>query len=443
MSEQDHINSFFQRSLQNGDVDFRAEDWNKMETLLDREERRRPLFYWWRRNRLFAGTGLAVLLVAGILGYLSLHDFQKSPTLEALQQGHDETVSKKTVAPAEKSGELTITNTRENLVIDQIKQPDQPKQAVQQQNQNGGLKNFVNQKFPESVRTDDRSIFSSVRATENSFRIESGKQEVPETMPSQLSHTVISRDAESVAGPSANFLFPIAMQWQEKTNRNHLKPRSTPVVESSGIPGDINPPESRWSLGAVITPEFNAPQLSGTYKGSLTLGGTLRYRFAEKWFVSVGINAGRKYYTGNGTEYHPPKGYWNYRTNGIVPDKVEGYCQMIELPLMIQYRMLKTAQSSLLAGVGMSSYIMKAESYSYQFKNPNPGAESGWSSNSVDSYPFKVFRASISYEYQLSPVISLAAEPHLQIPLQGIGWTNIPLTSIGSSFILRYNFSGR
>jgi hypothetical protein len=148
----------------------------------------------------------------------------------------------------------------------------------------------------------------------------------------------------------------------------------------------------------------------------------------------------RKKYEGKGSDYQPPEGYWQYKTNGVVPDEIYGTCSVNEVPIFIRYDLVQHAKSKLYLATGVSNYRMTSESYSYRFYQENPGAASGWSGNVPSSYRFAVGHFSIGYEKSISKHFAFAAEPFLKAPFGAIGWPKVSLYSTGIYFSGRYTF---
>jgi hypothetical protein len=153
----------------------------------------------------------------------------------------------------------------------------------------------------------------------------------------------------------------------------------------------------------------------------------------------AGATKSLKRYEGYGEEYSPPEGYWQNRTNGVVPDEVEGKCGIIEVPLMIQYDVQQKSKSRVFVSAGVSSYFMRSEHYQYTFNEPNPGAANSWTAREPTNYLFKIGHLSAGYDRLIGKKFTIGIEPFLKVPFEGIGWTNINLYSTGASINLRYN----
>jgi hypothetical protein len=197
---------------------------------------------------------------------------------------------------------------------------------------------------------------------------------------------------------------------------------------------------NRWMISAVIAPDFSRTAYSGYDSPGDAYGLFVHYRFLKRWSVSTGILRSNKKYWGYGDEYNPPNGYWENVTNGVVPDKVDGNCVVLEVPLSLAYNVVETRRSRVFATVGISSYFMRSEAYEYTFDDPNPGSATGWSTDEPSSYWFGIGSLSVGYDYQVSPTLSFGFEPYYRIPFAEVGWANIDLYSLGLLFNARYRF---
>jgi hypothetical protein len=203
---------------------------------------------------------------------------------------------------------------------------------------------------------------------------------------------------------------------------------------------DIQRTPSPWMISLSLAPDFSRTPNSTFDAAVGSIGVNVSYQFAHRWNISTGMARVDKEYWGYGDEYHPPKGYWTYATNGEVPDKVEGNCLVWEIPLSLSYNVIETKRSRVFVSVGVSSYLMRSEYYEYTFEDPNPGAEEGWSTEKPSSYWFDIGSLSVGYDFRVSPTVSLGVEPYYRIPFGGMGWADIDMYSTGILFSVRYRF---
>ncbi len=199
-------------------------------------------------------------------------------------------------------------------------------------------------------------------------------------------------------------------------------------------------PSSRWSLGLLFAPEFSTTRLNHYSTPGESLGLRIGYQFSDRFSINTGIIRSTKKYKDDAREYNTNPNYWKNRTNGVIPEEINGKCLVFEIPLDFQFDVIHSPKSRVFASAGMSSYFMLSQSYSYEFEAPNPGSESGWSTSKSESYWFGVGIISAGYERNIHPALMIGIEPYLKIALTEVGWPNINLLSTGAYVTLRYKF---
>ncbi len=200
---------------------------------------------------------------------------------------------------------------------------------------------------------------------------------------------------------------------------------------------------SRWNLALVIAPDFSTTSLGRYSAPGKTIGVLVGFTPLKRFSVNTGVLINKKKYEGYGDEYEPPEGYWQRRTNGVVPDEVNGHCTIVEVPLIIQYDIVQHLKNRVFVGGGASSYFMTDEGYEYYFDQPNPGASESWSSREGSSYPFGVGYFSAGYERRFGRSFAMGIEPFIKVPFASIGWSNIDLFTVGANINFRYRLSMR
>lgn len=90
------------------------------------------------------------------------------------------------------------------------------------------------------------------------------------------------------------------------------------------------------------------------------------------------------------------------------------------------------------SGIGLSSYIMLEEDYTYTFNYPSGSQSYSFNFEKRNNEWFKMLNVSIGAEYQLSKRIFLQAEPFLKAPLNGIGEWDVKLSSVGVFMGIKY-----
>jgi hypothetical protein len=180
--------------------------------------------------------------------------------------------------------------------------------------------------------------------------------------------------------------------------------------------------------GLLAGPDASTVKMQSINGVGYSLGLLAGYHVSQHWSIEAGILWDKKNYYTNGE-------YFNTSKINILPGEqlkdMNGTCGMFEIPVNVKYDFAKTKRGNFFAAAGISSYIMKNESYDYS------AVYNGWNYNGTQSYNnssqnwFSVAQLSIGYEKQLGKKFNLRIEPYLKIPLHGVGIGSLPITSGG------------
>lgn len=155
-------------------------------------------------------------------------------------------------------------------------------------------------------------------------------------------------------------------------------------------------------------------------------GAGLSYALGKHFTVSSGLYVSKKIYTAQPNQYKFT-GYVNPHLTGI-----DANCKVYEIPLTVYYNFAQAKKHSWVAGAGLSSFLMKSETYDYQYKT-----SAGQSYNYVrtvtneNKHYFSVLTLSGGYQYKFNSRIALTAEPYIKLPLGGVGLGKVKLNSTG------------
>jgi hypothetical protein len=160
------------------------------------------------------------------------------------------------------------------------------------------------------------------------------------------------------------------------------------------------------------------------------------YHFNKKWSLHTGAVYTKSNYKLAGSDYHPPKHYW---TQYVRLETVQGDCRMWEIPVQLRYLLNPAANNRWFVSGGVSSYLMKKQQYDYTYKN-NTGVPvtRSWQTDSASNYMFSVVHLSAGWEKSLGKRLNLQVEPYTKIPLSGLGFGSIRLTSFGINFSIQW-----
>ncbi|WP_345109626.1 hypothetical protein [Hymenobacter algoricola] len=194
-------------------------------------------------------------------------------------------------------------------------------------------------------------------------------------------------------------------------------------------------PLARLTVALQYAPELSTVRWASYTAPGSNVGVQLEYRFAPKWRLSAGVLRSVKRYAARGTDYHPPTQYW---TNYYTIDEVEATCRITDIPLNLRYDVLQRARAAVFASVGVSSLLMRQEDYRYYYLyKGNPVARS-WGLRRGSNHLLSILNLSAGYERTLGGRWAVQAEPFVKIPLGGVGFGKVKLSSAGAFLSLKY-----
>lgn len=468
--DNDRLEQFFRKASGKPDVTFNEDDWKKLEARLDAEQ---GALVETRKAGSKVITAAAIAIILGFSGAIwvnapadkstdksGVSDGQISPrqSLSALdQEGVPSLLSDESSAGNsndQRSQDVTSTVVESN----DHETPSVAGNRALQKDKIAGSETPID-------RTDAFDGFSTTRIAakdENpSVKIESSAD--MRSLSDVSKHRPINVQQQSVAG---------VKKYDDEKILNDLirtsqispaiaeKIKQKAVVELPGAEEETRGAEAvvreehaseqkkheslpRLSLLLSFAPDFSSTAYNQYTTPGRAFGAMIHYHALNRWSLSVGVIKNNKEYTGAGEDYQPPKGYWKYYTNGVIPSSIDGSCSVLEFPVMIQYTIARTGNSRWVAGAGTSSYVMLSESYRYNFEQPNPGAKEGWDSRSSSRFLFNMANITVGYERRVLPGLMIGIEPYVKVPLEEIGWSNLKLFSTGASITLRYTILGR
>ena len=141
----------------------------------------------------------------------------------------------------------------------------------------------------------------------------------------------------------------------------------------------------------------------------------------------------KKIYSATPAEYTLPSGSSYYDLQ-----KINANCNVIDIPLNVDYHFDEKGKHGWFLSAGLSSYLMKKESYDYFYKTPTGQTyNKDWSISNQNKHFFSILDLSVGYQYLLNKQFSLAAQPYVDLPLTGIGAGKVKLNSAGILFTIQ------
>jgi hypothetical protein len=124
-------------------------------------------------------------------------------------------------------------------------------------------------------------------------------------------------------------------------------------------------------------------------------------------------------------------------TNTTYLKDISANCKVYEIPLSLAYNFGGSKRHRTFTALGLSSFIMKKEDYTYEYRYPGapPIYYTHAEKNKYKHY-FSVLALSGGYQHRINKTFSVTVEPYLKLPLAGVGYGKIKLSSGGVLFSL-------
>ncbi|RXK82790.1 outer membrane beta-barrel protein [Filimonas effusa] len=181
-----------------------------------------------------------------------------------------------------------------------------------------------------------------------------------------------------------------------------------------------------WYAGFIVSPDLSMVKWQRPGKPGYGLGIIAGYSFSKRLSVETGLLWDRKYYYSTGEHLNPEKVPPNWNILDI-----DGWCRMFEIPVQARYTFSIRKQHSWYVNAGLSSYIMNRENYDYTYNRYGTIAKGNVIYDNETRNWFSVIHTGIGYERRLGKMGNMRIEPYVKIPVTGLGWGGLPITSFG------------
>lgn len=425
MTNQEHndpLEEFFKKKVREYDIEYKEEDWLKLERRLDASEANNYRQSYWKRYSAAA----AVILLLSILAYYTYQQQQRidqlneqlakseqvtnpqSSPIDILPDGLFDFSSPTDPSNAQSNGKLSPEQRSDNLADNSAKRDNaQSDQESNKDSQQEFALSDSNQKFialaklSDSIQLSARDIGHNVET----FAFNTNKLTPPNTT-DRSTAVSITPDQKNSTGFNA---------------QNQLPGRETP----------------RLTVGLIGGPDLSTVGgISNFYDPGYKIGLSVEYNLSKNLALSVGAIHSKVQYTASGNDYNPPEEYWAY---GELPSKTIGKCLLIDIPISLKYNLLHFDHSRLFASGGVSSYIMLNEDYRFNYNSYKTGQQQRWQERTGTRHWMSNAVFSVGYEMDLRKHVSLRVEPFIKVPVREVGWANVKLYSMGSYISVNYN----
>jgi len=424
----DEINKKIQEAEDSNQPAYNDKAWEGMELLLDKhlplkKKRRRFIFF------------LFPLLLTGITAFFILQQKNKpnNPVTEqkripvlsssspANSVKHDNAItlpSKETpviqqTPSRETTGNFKTETTPENLVGD-VYTPVKKNKQSQYRQEYGQPKSILK-----------KNTTKKIKETDNNF---SSDKPVESIISTPIDNSIANTTVKPVSNDSLATQKNIAPE--EKKQEDTVQTETTKPVNKKEKKKTST--AAKFSLNVSFGPDISSVGIDKPGKLKMQYGIGASYSFSERFSLRTGFFAGYKIYTADSADYHPP-----YTINNL--QKIEADCFVYEIPVTIVYNFAASKKHNWFIAGGVSSYLMKKETYGYYYKNSwgQPQYYSHTYKNK-NSHLFSVINISGGYQHHFTDRFSIMTEPYVKIPAKGIGVGKVKLNSAGVLFTVGF-----
>ncbi|MFD0763681.1 outer membrane beta-barrel protein [Mucilaginibacter lutimaris] len=180
-----------------------------------------------------------------------------------------------------------------------------------------------------------------------------------------------------------------------------------------------------FSLSFIASPDINSTKGFADNKVGTNAGVLLTMGVSRKWSITTGAIYADKPYMTDFANYATA---YKFTTN---PVSVTASCTVLDIPINLGYQLYNNGRNKLSLGTGLSSYFMLREDYTYNYAGPYPGGPTSYNIRNQNKHILGVLNLNATYQREISSKFGVGVQPYFKVPLTGIGYGQVNLKSAG------------
>ena len=453
----DELDKLFRKSSEELDPQFDPEDWNKLKKRLDAHDGK--VAGGWFRKWWPLGL-LALLIPAG----LAIYFFTKNPVSKSAKTEQNALVAGKlqvrepaaTPVSGEEESENALAQPKESAApsvsgnetpaetsIQPGKTIRNKEEGISKSSSNSNITDYQRRKKLPRSQSKTGGVYlepnrSKGKGGDGAFFINNSAENKAEA--SVLGNNAVNVDSieHKISEEQVRLLISAAalssrtLNWENQPEIPAVT-FSAPAATTPAAPEKVKEDYAKWAVRLGYSPDLSTVGFKNYTKPGTAFSLLIEYGLSPRLYLQSGVIWSRKDYYAYAKDYELKDIVTYYNT----PYGVDGECTMIEIPLGLRYNLIHNAHSKLFLGTGVSSYYAQKEQYKYHYAKYVHKQKEGWNGK-TGWFLLSHINASIGYERTITKKLSLVAEPYIRIPVKGVGYGKVNLTTIGMWISLRY-----
>lgn len=190
--------------------------------------------------------------------------------------------------------------------------------------------------------------------------------------------------------------------------------------------------QAKFYLSLLGGPDASRVKSENVKHIGFSAGAGLGYNMNKHFAVEAAALYSEKHYKSAYKDFNNSK--TNLSSYDIIQE-LDGECKMIEIPLTLRYNFDLLHNNRFFAAAGLSSYIMKKESYSYDYTySTYPGSRVYHDSKSYSNSSknrLSVLQLSAGWQRNIGRHVAVRVQPYYNVPLSGVGIGSLPISGAG------------
>ncbi|MET6999201.1 hypothetical protein [Chitinophaga defluvii] len=412
----DAFENRIREKLNEADIPFDQDAWNKMDQQLDvslRQPRRKGGGWWWPL--------LLLLLGGGAVWYWNQYIPSRANTTSGITETDtlklNQAINTPAISNTVADSPVTTAAKKSTAPVDNVTVP--AIQIVKNNDNNNKRNNSIKPAAAtgkkEYIPVSPVSAHKTDNYTENSGYPVSSQEGIAAI------NTNKAQDPQITTALTATPEIPLLATAEV------VSPTTPQQAAHRGI-----------SFGLTLGPDFNvAPSLKYGRIG-FNAGALVHYQANRHWSFTTGAVYSKKIYGATPNDYAVLKKLPPPSNPGYTVTKIDAVCSVLDVPVNVNYTFLRKQQNTLSATLGASNYFMLKENYDYYYANNYPGKEMEF--NNQNQHYIAILNVALTWQHPVGKHISLGVQPYAKIPFKGVGYGEVKLYSAGVA--LQVNFSG-